>query len=107
MKDPLEKLISENREAFDDKTPRSSVWSGIERSLFGAKSVSLWNSVGVWRAAAILLMGIVVYLFVNKPASVTGTNGSNRMAAQEFKDIESFYATQISEKVALITNEGL
>ncbi|HWA35051.1 MAG TPA: hypothetical protein VG737_13010, partial [Cyclobacteriaceae bacterium] len=60
--------------------------------------------VGLWRSAAILLMGISVFLFItrqgNLPLRAMGVS-------QEFTDVESYYSAQIMEKAALISNEGL
>ena len=103
-KDKIEKFVSENREGFDDKTPADNVWRRIERSLFGGRSISLWSAATVWRAAAILLAGFSGYLLFDK--SQNGTVETRAMT-QEFSDIESYYTTQISEKVALISHEGL
>ena len=102
MKNQLENFIRQNREAFDDKEPSEKVWTIISKKLF---TTSLWNSVTVWRAAAILLLGLCVYLAVPKLVN----QRSNTLALNEFKDIESYYISQISEKVDLIKErqEGL
>ena len=105
-KDKLEHLFSENRDAFDDKTPSDNVWRRIENALFGDRTVSLWSSVMVWRAAAILLAGFSVFLLVERSGNKNGVT-ANRAVTQEFTDIELYYSTQISEKVALISSEGL
>lgn len=93
MKNQLEDFIRQNRAAFDDREPSEKVWSGIHKKLFSASS--LWNSVVVWRAAAGILLGLCVYLAVPK---VTGHREAN-LALNEFNDVETFYISQISEKV--------
>ncbi|CAN5556848.1 hypothetical protein BH10BAC4_BH10BAC4_18710 [soil metagenome] len=104
MKNNIEKFVRDHRDQFDDKTPGDIVWSKVSEAVFNSKSFSFWNSVSVWRAAAIVLMGFSAYLFFTKPS----TSPVKAMAMQqEFLDIESFYSSQISEKVALISTEGL
>lgn len=95
MKDSLENFIRQNKSAFDDKEPSERVWAKISNSLFNRQS--LWNSLTMWRAAAVLLFGVCVYLLVPK-----GGEREDRLAMNEFQDIESFYITQISEKVDLL-----
>jgi hypothetical protein len=94
--DKLANFIRNNREEFDDKEPSEKIWTRIERALT-FKNESWWNSVMVWRAAAVVFMALSVYLLIPKnPAK-------NEMAAlREFTDVESFYIKQISEKEELI-----
>ena len=103
-KNTFEKFFHEHRDEFDDKTPSENVWKQISYALFRWKNNSLWNSVSIWRAAAVVLMGVSVYLFFNQQLPIKEIKP---LANQDFKDIESFYTAQISEKVALISNEGL
>ncbi len=104
MKDQLEEFITSRRDQFNDKTPGEHNWKKIFESLFGGKTISLWNSVSLWRAAAVMLMGLSAYLFFNKP-EVLPVAGQEVMQ-QDFSDIESFYADQISEKAAFISQVG-
>jgi hypothetical protein len=65
------------------------------------KSMSLWNNVMIWRVAAMLFLGLSVYLFTansipNKPSRETAK------LQGEFSDLESFYSEQIAQKVELI-----
>lgn len=99
MKDQLEDFIRQNKNAFDDKEPSERNWSRISAQVFG--KVSLWNSVSVWRAAAVLLLGVCVYLAL--PAFKN--QQENKVALNEFKEIESFYISQISEKVNQIEDQ--
>jgi hypothetical protein len=107
MKDNLEKFIHQNREAFDDKEPSEKVWNKIEASMpFSSKD--WWNSVGLWRAAAVIFMALSIYLLIPKPFI---KSQSADIAASEFNDVEAFYFKQITEKVEMIDdfkkNEGL
>jgi hypothetical protein len=103
--DHLEKFVLQNKNSFDDKEPSENVWKRIEGSL-SFSNKSLWNSVMLWRAAAIIFMALSIYLLVPK-----NTKPQSDIALKEFSDIEAFYVKQISEKVELIDdfkrNEGL
>ena len=108
MKDQLEDFIRDNRPAFDNKEPSGRVWKGIEKAILPSQSI--WNSVTVWRAAAVIFMALSVYLMVPKETqSITKTE--DRVLTDDFKDVESFYVSEISNKVSLIDrfdgNEGL
>jgi hypothetical protein len=107
MKDHMEDFIRQNREAFDDKEPSEKVWTSVERSLPASHSQAWYNSLALWRAAAVLFMGLSIYLFIPKDTTAPG----NDIALREFSDVEAFYIKQISEKVELIDgferNEGL
>jgi hypothetical protein len=107
MDDRLEDFIRKNRGSFDDKEPSEKAWKNIEASMkFQHKSG--WNSLALWRAAAIVFMVLSAYLLI--PKSVV-KNQSTDIAASEFNDVEAFYFQQISEKVELIDgfqkSEGL
>lgn len=101
MKRKLEDFIRDNRSAFDDKEPGEKVWKNIEASLPN-KSRSLWSSVGLWRAAAVVFMSLSAYLFISK-RDVTQPI-AQREELQEFHAVEEFYVQQIADKVELIDN---
>lgn len=109
MKDPLEDFIRQNRSAFDDREPSEKVWENINAAL-PAKSANLWNSVLLWRAAAVVFMALSVYLMIPEKRD---RNATSMMANQatDFNDVEAFYFQQISEKVEMIDefkkSEGL
>ncbi len=106
MKDQLEDFVHQNRGAFDDKEPSQKVWKGIEGSL-GLFDRSWWNSVILWRAAAIIFMVLSGYLLLPKEPGRL----QNALALKEFSDVEAFYIQQISHKVELIDefkrNDGI
>lgn len=93
MEDQLEDFVRQNKEAFDDKEPSARVWSAISNKLFNVDS--LWNSLTLWRAAAVVLLGLCVYLLIPRLSE----NREKNLALTEFKDIETFYFSQIAEKV--------
>lgn len=107
MKDQLEDFVRKNREGFDDKEPSEKVWSRIDSTLFQKKNPGLWNSVVLWRAAAVIFMVLSIYLFVGKMSPAP----RNTTALNEFSDVERYYIEQISHKTQLIEefqkNEGL
>lgn len=98
MKDHLEDFIRQNKAAFDDKEPADKSWTLISSRLFVNTSFSLWNSVNVWRAAAVILLGACIYLAVPKLQD----RKERALAMSEFKDVESFYTKEIADKVELI-----
>lgn len=106
MQDELEDFIKRNRASFDDKDAPEHAWENIRRTM-AFQSPSLWNSVRIWRAAAVLFMLTTGYFLVStsmsrrdeKQQQLAGTNTLN-----EFNDVEEFYIDQISEKVKLIDN---
>lgn len=102
----MEDFIRDNRDAFDDKEPSEKLWKKIESSLFLSRGISLWSSVNLWRAAAVLFMALSLYLLI--PVE---TGPKQSAALTEFRDIENFYIQQISEKTELIEefyrSEGL
>jgi hypothetical protein len=104
--DKLENFIRNNRSDFEDREPSEKVWKRVEQSL-SFSNRSLWNSVGLWRAAAVVFMALSVYLLLPKDAAPK----QNEIALKEFTDVEAFYVEQISEKVQLIDefqrSEGL
>jgi hypothetical protein len=114
MNDQMEDFIRNNREAFDDKQPSGKVWSSIEGSLKLNARAPWYNSLTLWRAAAVVFMVLSAYLLIPEKGTSRQndiTSGLNEKALKEFTDVESFYVTQISEKVELIDgferNEGL
>jgi hypothetical protein len=99
MKDQLEDFIRQNKGAFDDKQPADKNWRKISENIFTTSS--LWNSVSIWRAAAVILLGVCIYLAVPKLQD----RKENAMALNEFKDIESFYISQIANKVDQLSEQ--
>ena len=105
MSDKLKDFINTNRDAFDHREPSDRVWEGIKKDLQETgpnKSRSLWNSVTVWRAAAVIFLASSVYLFVSN--NYVGQKRELSKLQVEFRDLESFYGKEIAEKVAFIDN---
>lgn len=97
----LEDFIKKNRTAFDDKAPSDQVWKRIENAV--KPTVSVWNSVMVWRAAAIVFMVLSGYLLLpNKNQYAIAK--SDTEVLNDFKDVEKFYVSEISKKVSLIND---
>jgi hypothetical protein len=106
MKDQFEDFIRKNRAAFDDREPSEKLWFRIEHAL-GLSATSWWNSVSLWRAAAVIFLALSIYLLVPKGQQPRQQD----LALKEFTDVEQFYFEQISEKTELIQefqrNEGM
>lgn len=99
MKDMFEEFIKQHRDEFDTLEPKPRVWDKISDRIGSKTQRSWWGSVIVWRAAAAVFFAMSMYLlFTGKPAE-----RQERAKLQvELRDIESFYGSQIAEKVALI-----
>ena len=103
MSDQLEDFVRQNNSAFDDKEPSEKVWNNVKSSLSLKQKTSLWNSVTVWRAAAVIFMALTAFLLIPKKVG-------DPAVLNEFTDVEAFYTRQISDKVDMIEsfkrNEG-
>lgn len=100
MKDSLEKFVQQNREAFDDQMPPENAWKKIENALPKVSKQIFWNSVSLWRAAAIIFFGLSAYLLLSK--NYSRPNKQEIAEIQGFNDLESFYSSQISEKMDMV-----
>lgn len=103
MKDSLKNFIKNNRQAFDNQEPSDSVWERISSQLPQMKQRSLWNSVAIWRAAAVVFMGLSALLFFTNVEKPADKQQAHKLQG-EFQDVESFYSDEIAKKVALIDN---
>jgi hypothetical protein len=101
-KDSLKKFVDENRSEFDHREPSENLWQRINANL-PAKQISLWNNTMVWRVAAMLFLGLSVYLIAIQNVTKTPSRESAQLQG-EFSDLESFYSEQIQEKVELINH---
>jgi hypothetical protein len=98
MKEKLEDFVRQHRNAFDDKEPSYKNWTEISRSMGFKEKVAIWNSLILWKTAAMLFMGLSLYLLVSQAELPRQREG----ALKEFADVETFYIAQISEKTELI-----
>lgn len=57
----------------------------------------------IWRVAAMLFLGLSIYLFSIQNVVKTSSRESAKLQG-EFSDLESFYSEQIQEKVELISH---
>ncbi len=101
MDDRLEKIIRENREAFDDKSPREKVWAGINKELhFRDNKPGRGYLTVIWKAAAIIFLFTSIWLLYDK---YSNKNEKDTMAEVEssmpqLNEAEKFYTTMIREK---------
>jgi hypothetical protein len=113
MSDRLKDFIDENRKAFDDKEPSEKIWNNIDKTMFATSARTVWyNSLTLWRAAAVIFMALSIYLMMPKnQAQQKQIARESEVVLKEFTDVENFYVQQISEKVQLIDgferNEGM
>jgi hypothetical protein len=101
MSHSIDEFIKSNRDKFNDKEPSEKVWKAIENTLQQMNQGSFWNSLTVWRAAALAFFCLSLYLFAKTPNSSSKTTLTQQ---NEFTDLESFYANQIAEKTELINH---
>lgn len=99
-KDSLGKFIEENREAFDGQSPPEGAWKKIEASLPGRGRQVFWNSVTLWRAAALVFFGLSAYLLITR--NYSRPNRQEIAEIQGFNDLENYYSLQISEKMDMV-----
>ncbi len=99
MKDSLSEFIKSNREEFDNKVPSNKVWGIIEKESLDRKILN-WNSVLVWRAAAMAFFCLSIYLLFTRPNPSAVANNNQ---SKDFSELETFYSSQIAEKVQFIS----
>jgi uncharacterized protein YeaC (DUF1315 family) len=97
--DSLGKFIHENHADFDSLTPPENVWPQVEAVLPRQKQV-FFQTVTFWRAAAIILFGLSSFLLISK--YYTKPDKQEVAALQGFSDLETYYSTQINEKMDLV-----
>ncbi len=99
MNDSLKDFIKNNRAAFDSKEA-PDVWNTIEANI---RSKQKWyNTVSFWRAAAIILFGVSSFMLANSLLTKNTARKESLSVQKEFGDLESFYSSQISEKMDLV-----
>lgn len=96
----IEDFVNKHRDDFDDKKPPEKLWSGVEASLPSQKKSSWWNSVVLWRAAAIVFMMVSAGLYFIPGAKTSASKLD--ISLNDFQDVEAFYIQQISTKERLI-----
>jgi len=97
-----ENFISDNREDFDDKMPAGKVWQNIEAEMNGKKKKkSIIMPVIKWSmaAAAMLVIGTVVYVKLNKKE--TGKQELVKVNT-DINTLAPEYAPQMNEFAKLI-----
>ncbi len=100
MKDSLGKFINDNRDAFDSQAAPGDAWNKIEAALPKSQKHIFWNSVSVWRTAAIILFGLSAYLLTAK--NYSRPNKQEIAEIQGFNDLENYYSSQINEKMDMV-----
>lgn len=96
MKTNLKDFVESNRDEFDHLEPGASSWKRISSRLFGR---GLWDSVVVWRAAAMFFIAVSAGLYV---VPRLYQHHTNKEMTSQFRSVESFYQHEINEKVSMI-----
>jgi hypothetical protein len=102
--DPLEKLVLENRDAFDLGEPSPELWDRIEKPKKARVIDVNWKKVA-WRAAAVAIIFTASYFFhdfVNRDVTMQVANvedeGDASELLEQFKEAEIFYTSQINTR---------
>jgi hypothetical protein len=102
--DNLEKFILENRDAFDTKVPNLSVWGEIDRQLEHRPVQRIIWMKRLRVAAAIALLvtggGVIGAYLANSGQEVK----SLADVSPEHAEMERYFNTQVSEKMAQLTS---
>jgi hypothetical protein len=93
----LDDFIRAHRDDFDSREPSDRVWHKVEHRLF--RHNTGWNSLQIWRVAAILLFGCCTFLLGSRWSATRPTIGQ----ARELVELQQFYSDEIAKKVALIS----
>ena len=96
MKENIKDFVNRNRQLFDDQVPPATVWKRVASALWNG---AWWDSVVLWRAAAVLFLCLSAGLVI---VPRYFEKQKNQEVLSEFTDIEEFYKSQITEKVAII-----
>ena len=108
MSRKLEKLISDNRNEFDDAIPSEKVWENLAENFSSKKSSKKWVFIQLYKwsiAAAILLTaGTVVYLYLNKEKTDAGfVNVSNGSSNIDTNTVTPEYADELNGFAKLVS----
>ncbi|GHE68901.1 MULTISPECIES: hypothetical protein [Roseivirga] len=96
--DKLEALIRNNRESFDSHEPRPENWQKIEAELgFDQRRDNKTQSLWLWKAAVILLLGVVAFLLADK-YNQSEPLEEQLASVQHFEELETFYTSLINNK---------
>ena len=104
-KDRLEQFILENREGFDHLEPDYKVLERIQKDLGSdKKSDGGFNFNYVWRAAAVILLGVSAFLFVERQQMMDPERAVATVEDinPEFYEAEGYFIQMINEKSAVI-----
>ncbi len=102
MSNNLKKFIRDNRKAFDEHIPAEKVWENIEASVTGSKKKEfIIRPLYKWSiaAAAMLIIGSVIFLQLDKASTATAVVAGNDMG---FNKLPPEYASQMNLFVKMI-----
>lgn len=102
-KQNFEEFIRQNRELFDDQHPPTDLWSRIEKGMPPApvarrRQINTWKILSVAAIGLVLILsGVIAGLYMSKPDFRANAQ------YQEFQQAELYFASQIDEKMQLIS----
>lgn len=106
MQDRLEDFIKNNRDQFDDSEAPKGVWDRIDSELQkeDEKVKTLPATSWYWKAAVVILLGAVTFLMADR-FRVQDQLNMEVSSHADFKDLEAFYTSLISEKEMRISDQ--
>ena len=108
MSNKLKKFIWDNRAAFDDEVPSEKVWQNIEGS-FSEKKGKKANIAPLYKwsmaAAAVLLVSLGVYFFMNRNKNTVTEYAGNTVAPDTITTIDAPEVGQFAKMIALKQEE--
>jgi len=99
-RDPLESFVVKHREEFDSQEPDQRVWSGISRELNEDKTIVLSPWRHMWKVAAVVLLGVCIYLLYDRSALLDQQPITQIEPHQNSKleEVTVYYSSLIEEK---------
>ncbi len=97
--DKIEKYIKDHRSSFDDQHPSETLWLRINSQLDrGGKEIPLFRHA--WKAAAIILFTMVIWLLFDRQNQIEQLNLSQieTTGGIAFNEVENYYVAQIELK---------
>jgi methyl-accepting chemotaxis protein len=103
-KDRLEEYILQNRKEFDNLDPSDKVWRNIDQKLSGKDKRPAGNYNFLWKAAAIVLLAVSAFLFVERQQMIVSQEeiASVEDINPDFNEAEDYFIQQINEKKQII-----
>ena len=108
MSNKLKKFIWDNRNEFDDEVPSEKIWQNVEAALTGKKEQrSILKPIYKWSmaAAAVLLISIAVYFFMNRNNNTAIEYAGYKPAPDTIAAIDAPEVNQFAKMIVLKQEE--